>query len=97
MTTVYSIALEQSNRIRKDINIIRIAGEALPIPRDHARAPNRIQIIHVDVFARATAHVFDAEDARLACFAVAGVRAGCALLAFAWLKIESGEMGIWDG
>lgn len=72
-----SIALEQSNRIRKDINIIRVAREAFPIPSDHACAANSVQVIDVDVLARTATGVFDAEDSSLACFAVAGVRTRC--------------------
>lgn len=63
--------MEQRNRIRKHIDVIRVTRQTLPVLVDHARRANSVQVVHPQVL-QIVAHHFEVEDARLADLAVTG-------------------------
>lgn len=72
--TQYLIKPKDSNIIREHIHIVLEARQAHPIPIDHTRRPNSIQIVNVHVAAALT---FNAENTPLANLSADWVRASC--------------------
>ncbi len=65
---------KDSNAIRKDVDVVAVIRQTDTVSRDHALRSYRVEIVDVDV---ACLCAFDAEQAVLARFAVAGDGAGC--------------------
>ncbi|SPQ23429.1 8bdce749-e62e-4af3-8c1f-5a9c97833852 [Thermothielavioides terrestris] len=61
---------KQRNALHKPINVLLVPGHVPPVHRDHLGRPDRVEVVHAHA-----AVALDAEDARLAVLALAGVAA----------------------
>ena len=67
------LAAEQGDRIREDIDILRVPRVASPSDLDHLIRADRVEVVHAHTAGRA----IDAKDGALAVFAGADSGASC--------------------